>query len=418
MNNPSSYAFNVDALLPSETEKQAPTKVILPTDLSEDQVEVYNQILTWRHDVNARQYLKVGGYAGTGKTTLVAALARELETQGEAIAYCAFTGKAVNVMSRKLRAAGINGHCSTLHSLMYRPKVEANGSVSGWTKVESLPFTMIVVDEASMVGAELWTDLLSYELPILAVGDHGQLPPVGDSVVNLMANPDLRLERIHRQAEGNPILALAQWVRDGKSHLSYNPIDDRVSFVKSFSHIAERVAEDPRNAAAICYTNKTRVALNNFIRVGMGREARAPQEGDTVVCLRNKKPIFNGMRGVLAHVEDGTDKYLSSGAVVEFTDDNLKLTSKIFRPQFNAPKTFDKLESIPQELFKEPPNSWQSLGMLFDYGYALTCHKAQGSQFRDVVIIWENLFRDADTRNRWMYTASTRAAERLWIVRP
>lgn len=408
--------FNVDKLPATLT--QAPTNrtVIERADLSSDQVEVFDQTMSWYRDPNARQYLKIGGYAGVGKTTLVAGLARELERQGERIAYCAFTGKAVNVMSKKLHAAGVTGWYSTLHALMYRPKSDGNGKITGWEKTDMLPFTLIVVDEASMVGAELWEDLLSYRIPIIAVGDHGQLPPVGDSVVNLMSNPDLRLEKIHRQAEGNPILALAQWVREGNSHLRFTPTDSRVTFIPSAAAIADKLKSDPMNTGAICYTNRTRASLNKMIRAAKGVTSVYPVDDDVVICLKNKKPIFNGMRGIIKNVNLDFDSYDNFKANVDFNDDGIRLSATIHMPQFGLPKTMDDLGPLRLK-YSNPGLSWNQIGMLFDYGYAMTCHKAQGSQFRDVVIIWENLFKDNDTRSRWMYTAVTRAAEQLYIVR-
>ncbi len=111
--------------------------------------------LSGHRDPNARQYLKVGGYAGTGKTTLVGALAKAFEQLGERITYAAFTGKAVNVLQKKLAQVGISGNFSTLHSLMYKPELDPSGKIIGWTKEDEMPYTFIIVDEASMVGAEL-----------------------------------------------------------------------------------------------------------------------------------------------------------------------------------------------------------------------------------------------------------------------
>lgn len=409
--------FSVESLETSNTERAVASRPILRSDLSSDQIPPYDQILSWHIDPNARQYLKLGGYAGTGKTTLVAALALELEKRGERIAYTAFTGKAVNVMSKKLKLAGVDGWYGTLHSLMYRPQIDGNGKVTGWEKTEMLPFTLIIVDEASMVGSELWEDLISYRIPILAVGDHGQLPPVGNSVVNLMANPDLKLEKIHRQAEGNPILAFAQHVREGKPHYKFTPSDARVQFIPSVSAIADRVVMAPMEFAALCYTNKTRAALNKFIRKQRGHESVFPQENDIVICLRNKKPIFNGMRGVLKNVIQSFDAYDKFPADVNFVDDGLKLRATFHMPQFGLSKTFDDLGPLRLK-YSRSSLQWDDIGMLFDYGYAMTCHKAQGSQFKDVVIIYENLFKDNDTRSRWLYTGATRAAERLYIVKP
>ena len=412
------YTFRVE---PLQTEVAPTLPVVRPffrDDLSEDQTSVYDAILSWLDDPNARQFLKLGGLAGTGKTTLIAALAKKLESENQRIAYCAYTGKAVNVLSKKLRTAGVVGDCTTLHSLIYKPRVKSDGSVEGWERKELLSYDLIVVDEASMIGAELWDDLVAYRLPILAVGDHGQLPPVGDSIVNLMHKPDLRLERIHRQAEGNPILAIAQHVRLGGSHYAFEPTDNRVQFIRTFADVCSDVAADPYNAAALCYTNATRVKLNTFVRRSLDRMTHDPYPGDMVVCLKNRKPVFNGMRGrLLVSEEFPDDKWGNFGAVVAFDDERLQLTSKVLRRQFNAPKTIDKLDDI-KATDGTTPNSWHPVGMLFDYGYALTCHKAQGSQFKKVAVIYENLFRDADTRNRWLYTAFTRASDQLYIVRP
>lgn len=413
------YQHRIQWLPATDNVAATATKEIGRSDLSEDQVSVYDSIMSWHDDPNGRQYLKVGGLAGTGKTTLIAAVARELErVNGIHICYAAFTGKAVNVLSKKLNNAGIYGQCSTLHSLMYVPAVDDNGNISGWEKRPALPFDMVVVDEASMVGADLWQDLLSYGLPVLAVGDHGQLPPIGDSVVNLMMSPDLRLERIHRQAEGNPIIAFAQWVRNGKSARNFQPSDSRVTFVRSFAEIVGDVVKDADNFAAICYTNKTRVAINTLARRTLGRMLHDPCEGDTVICLKNRKPIFNGMRGVLTSVSEDINEWGGQGVHVSFPDDKLSVVTRTQKQQFNQPKTIDKLDAI-SDSNGQHPNSWHRLGMFFDYGYGMTCHKAQGSQFAKVVVIPDGAlaYADADMRNRWWYTAGTRAAEMLYVVR-
>lgn len=417
--------FRVSPMPNFATELVNPVWTPERADLSNDQVQVFDKVMSWFHDPNARQYLKLGGYAGTGKTTLTACLAHEFEREGKSIAYCAFTGKAVNVLGRKLREAGLDlSFCSTLHSLIYQPKIDNNGNVTGWERKPELPVSMIVVDEASMVGTELWQDLVSYGLPILAVGDHGQLPPVGDQVINLMTDPDLRLERIHRQAEGNPILALAQWVREGKPLRGFEPTDARVSFISAFAEVSSKVASDPNNFVAICYTNRTRCALNRFVRQAMSADNKLsgpmrdnfPKVGDTVICLRNKKPIFNGMRGKLMALDLSPDKWSNAGSMIDFEDDKLRMQGKLFTNQFGNPKTIDKLADVISTE-GETPNGWNQLGMMFDYGYALTAHKAQGSQFRNVCMIYENLFRDNDTRKRWLYTACTRASDTLYMVR-
>jgi exodeoxyribonuclease-5 len=409
---PSDFSFNVRPLNHADNvlASAKPSHMFVRDDMSEDQALVYDQVLAWDSDVNASQTLKLGGYAGTGKTTVLAAIANTLENdRGKHVAYAAFTGKAVNVMSKKLKACGVHGQCMTLHSLMYKPLTNSKGEILDWIKVESLPYSMVVVDEASMVGTELWNDLLSYGLPVLAVGDHGQLPPISESTLNLMTQPDLRLERIHRQAEGNPILELAQFVRNGGNFKKFEPSDSRVSFIPSIDAIAGHLSADANNRVAICYTNKIRTQINAYLRDQQDKLA----VGETIICLKNRKPIFNGMRGALSYLDTDIDKFTNVGAVVDFVDDNLRLVCEVNLHQFGMPSLETKLANIPG-----PPYTWQQVGMLFDYGRAMTCHKSQGSQFKEVAVVFENaLYRDVEFARRWMYTAVTRASEKVYLVR-
>lgn len=263
-----------------------------------------------------------------------------------------------------------------------------------------------------MVGEEIWKDLLATNVPVLAVGDHGQLPPVGSGAMNLLQVPDLRLEKIHRQAAGNPIIALAHHVRGGGQPRTFRSPDDRVSIVKTFPEVAEIIAAGGLDAAGICYFNKTRVAMNAIVRRTRGFEGPSPDPTDIVVCLKNQRPLFNGMRGVVREVGGATDENHRLDMVVDFPDDQLRCVGKLQLHQFNRDKTFDDLTKIPGK-----PQTWSQAGLLFDYGYATTCHKFQGSQARHVIVRHEIFWRDdEDTRRRWAYTAFTRASERLWII--
>src|SRR5690606_24251481 len=182
-------------------------------DLSPDQMEVYEKLLRWALDPDHEsQYLTLGGYAGTGKSTLVALLARRL-TETTRVAFCAYTGKAANVVQRKLAEAGVTpAFCGTLHSLRYSAEVDGKtGRLVGFWPKDDLDADLVVVDEASMVGETIWSDLLQTGKKVLAVGDHGQLEPVEGEMISLVKDPVLRLEKIHRQAEGNPIIRFASF---------------------------------------------------------------------------------------------------------------------------------------------------------------------------------------------------------------
>lgn len=422
-----------------EEENAGLTAIAQPTGigrdmLSEDQAKVFDSVLSWFGDVNARQYLTVGGLAGTGKSTTVAALAAKLQSLGYSVAFAAYTGKAASVLKQKLSKLGISpAFCGTLHSLMYQPDIdEETGKVKGWIKKERLGpapnfknldidneeelYKLIVVDEASMVGEDMWNDLVSYDVPILAVGDHGQLPPVSKSNVNLMAKPDLKLERIHRQAAGNPILALAHHVRTGGHPRGFQSSDDRVSYARSFPEVVHLFNDGSLDKAVLCFSNKMRIQLNAIVRASRGFQGPAPDPSDVVICLRNAKPIFNGMRGVYESGVLELDQFDRMPAVIGFPDDKLRIRGKVCFHQFGREKTFDSTLDIPVSQGKEKPEGWRDAGLLFDFGYAMTCHKAQGSQFQTAIVMTQAFFREEDTRRRWYYTAVTRAAERLIVI--
>lgn len=440
--------------------KSAPAVPTFTRDaLSGDQVHVYDQVLAWFKDPNRRQDLKFGGLAGTGKTTLVSVLAVELLKRDVPVVFGAFTGKAANVLGRKLKASNIKADCKTLHSLLYQAIVHdhkeasSKGCVNGskcpklgrierWQLRNEIEAGLIVVDEASMVNKDLWEDLLSFGVPVLAVGDHGQLPPIGSGKdnVNLMSKPDLVLEKIHRQAAGNPILALAHHVRAGKRLDRFEATDDRVTFGQNFATVLESAIANVRataetappgpfglqpfynallNRAVICGKNATRATINRLFRRLLGYEGDAPDPGDIVIALKNFKPVFNGMRGIFegADYDYETNEYGAFAGHVLFPDDGLRIRGDICYPQFGREKTYEHPRDVPHPPTVEPAPKWDMTGLLLDFGYALTCHKAQGSQWADVVVCAYDTFGTADDRKRWLYTAVTRAAERLVVVR-
>jgi exodeoxyribonuclease-5 len=423
-NNPH---FTAKVLREADDSSAAVGAPVTASMLSPDQAAVFDKVMEFVKDDNygTGSYLTLGGLAGTGKTTLVAVLANELDASK--IAFAAFTGKAASVLSRKLRESGVkNPQCSTLHRLMYKPRIGKDGQIAGWDLQDSLPgIKLIVVDEASMLSTELWLDLQTFNIPILAVGDHGQLPPVGKKEDNpgLMNDPMLRLEQIHRQAIGNPIIALAHHVRQGGNirGAQIDRYDTRVQFAKSaidavamMGGIAA-IREKPLDVGVICGRNATRMRINEAVRMQLGYSGPVPDPGDVVIALRNFPPIFNGLRGIFRG-PTGTPAYDANeyGAfkgAIELPDENLLIEGDINYHQFGREKTFGIPKEIPGE-----PTSFRQAGTLWDFGYAMTCHKAQGSQFEQCVVLSGDTFGDSDTRKRWLYTAVSRASEKLILI--
>lgn len=416
----------------SDDAEELPSKPrIALGDLSDDQKAAYDQVYDWIADPTGRPILTLGGFAGTGKTTLISLVVR---SAGH-VACCAYTGKAANVLRQKLRLQGVRPeYCGTIHRLIYRPMVDEKGTLKGWEQVEELDYDLIVVDEASMVDEELFEHLQSYGIPILAVGDHGQLPPVKGSF-NLMSNPVIKLERIHRQAQDNPIIRLSEQIRhNGGSAIPYG----NVFGIRDISmHFVGLFKQAPLRTGILCFTNKKRCNLNSTLR-GAVIDTQSAKEviakDEVVVCLKNTRfgmeYVFNGMRGVVGEVggtyrvQFGLDSFEEDQvhkatervrAEVLFPDDRLLLHGRINKFQFGRDKTISSFE----ELGLPEKTAWPDLGMLFDYGYAMTCHKAQGSEFDTVGVVLENMsYVDEDYRRRWLYTAITRASQNLYLIRP
>jgi exodeoxyribonuclease V len=283
-------------------------------------------------------------------------------------------------------------------------------------------YSLIIADEASMISDELLGDLKSFGVPILAVGDHGQLPPVGENKSTLMVRPDVRLEKIHRQSADNPIILLSARIRETGEIDTKLADGDRFQ-VASLRDLGKLVASrfTPERFAAcdgsilstglIVATNRLRVGLNDQARSSIGTKGGAPKKGEVVICLKNQAPIYNGMRAVLtADSFDLSDDKMA--ADMNFVEDGITTTAtSMFVPQFNEEKTLDV------EALRALGTSYSRAGGLFDFGYSMTCHKAQGSQFPEAVVVADNLGWLRENRARWIYTAVTRAAQRLVVVR-
>lgn len=381
-------------------------------DLSEDQAEVFSAMTEWSH--NPKGILRIGGFAGSGKSTLLGIFAANTKLR---VAYCSFTGRAASVLSRKLRAAGSPSQATTIHRLIYLPIIQPKTDrILGWKRRPRLndEFDLVVIDEASMVSGALLEDLLTYEVPILAVGDHGQLPPVADSG-DLMRDPDLRLEQIHRQAAGNPIIQLAHRVRQTGELEGFEDAE-RIVFAhrKNFGSIygEETRFLGPIDVGVICWTNKNRILLNGLARKALGFRG-PPGAGEIVICLRNEPPIFNGMRGRLVAPAAQGKKPWELEAQIEYPEEGLPPRLQVLcAAQFNREKTYESVEELQERGIEV--ESIKAAGSFFDFGYAMTCHKSQGSSFETVILYLDRRGNPDDEQwRRWAYTAATRASERL-----
>ena len=339
---------------------------------SPDQVKARDGIMAWQKNNDGIEVLTVGGWAGTGKTALTGRVAYDFIKEGVTVAFATPTGKAAQVLKKALARGGVlDAPVTTIHGLVYKPVEDPKtGRVIRWEPRRELDCDLVVVDEASMVSQDVLKTLRSFGVPILAVGDHGQLPPVGEST-GLMTNPDFRLEKIHRQAAGNPIIRLSTLIRNGAPNEALkafiDDIDDpRVRYTKNRTQAIEFGAPP---GALITYTNKLRTALNRDIRhdkFGYTDDID-PQPGEVVICLKNKRLddgrlMANGLRGTVKSCAPGQQHTYKM--TVEF-DEPVGLVEDIdvCTHQFLRDKTFAGFDEVPGK-----HSSWWSVGALLDFG--------------------------------------------------
>ena len=372
---------------------------------SPQQDEALKAVARWLKDGRTPLF-RLFGYAGTGKTTLARYFAEHVDGD---VQFAAFTGKAAQV----LRSKGAT-NARTIHSLIYRPRGEEEVADETTGKTSFAPTfslnrqspvaraKLIIVDECSMVDEQLGRDLMSFGTPILVLGDPGQLPPISGGGFFTDAEPDMLLTEIHRQARDNPIIAMALDVREGRE-LMYG--DYGTAQVIAKGDVTQDLVLDADQV--LVGTNRTRRRYNMRLRELKGFTASYPQAGDKLVCLRND-PAKGLLNGSLWKVMTASRETVKPGI-------NILVTPEEDDPDRGAAKI-----KLLKAAFEDPEADipWQTKKRFddFDYGYALTVHKAQGSQW-DNVVLFDESFAFRDTRERWLYTAITRAAERLTVVR-
>ena len=343
-------------------------------------------------EAGAPQVFRLFGYAGTGKTTLARHIGDHVD--GE-VAFGAFTGKAASV----LRAKGCR-EAGTIHAMIYRARESDEGGPL-FTINRSGPAAkadLVVIDECSMVDEELGRDLLSFGKPVLVLGDPAQLPPVKGGGFFTEAEPDVMLTEVHRQARDNPIIRLSMAVREGRG-LDLGAHGE--------SRVLRRRELDPdtvmRADQVLVGLNRTRRLFNARIRTLRGHGDPMPVAGEKLVCLRNEKTkgLLNG--GLWTVKERLPDR---EGHVVMRVASEESPAASV---RVSVPAAFfeGREEEIPFSVRREADE--------FTYGYALTVHKAQGSQW-DEVALFDESWAFREHRARWLYTGLTRAAARITVV--
>lgn len=393
--------------------------------LSENQEKAITAVLN-RFNQN-KKYAVISGWAGTGKSTIVKEIVRRLPVHKESVVFAAFTGKACEVLKRHG-----NDEVSTLHKLLYKSILRPDGTYLR-RAVTEIPYRVVVVDECSMIPLEM-VDILNslHDVFVIYLGDDAQLPPIKKDADNhLLDNPLVKLTEIFRQEGDSDIIDVATDIREGRP-LNYFKGRDVQIIPKTDLSDGMLLWAD----VVICATNKTRHYLNKYIRELKGMSGEIA-EGEKVICLHNnwdkesdpdEYPLINGTIGYISQIHEGHisfPKYLvGTNAVNEMPiytyhfqseDNQMYYNVNVDKQQFLTEKPFFDGTQV-YRILKNP--KWNSqLPDQMTYGYAMTAWKAQGSQWPKVLVYEESFPYEKDTRQKFLYTAVTRATEKLVIVR-
>lgn len=372
------------------------------------------------------KYTVISGYAGTGKTTLVKFIIDALSNYNidakTEVCYAAYTGKAAEVLRKKG-----NKNAITLHKLLYDFFPKRDGTFFRKPK-EELEYKIVVVDEVSMAPKELMERLFKYNVYVICLGDPFQLPPIDKKEDNhLLDNPHIFLDEVMRQAAESEIIQLTMKIRN----------KEPIPFIQGKE--VQVIKKEELNTGMLLWadqilvaTNNTRNNINQQIRQLLGKGDK-PEEGDKIICLRNywensdikgENILVNGTVGYIKDCYSYSVKPKLPGKNINIDVLNANFTT-------DDGINFGSLEIDKQMLSTEKPCvDWKTSFMLskkykennpvpkeFAYAYAVTCHKAQGSEWDKVLVIEERFPFDEEEHARWLYTACTRAANKLVLVR-
>ncbi|MDR0973030.1 MAG: AAA family ATPase [Prevotellaceae bacterium] len=418
------------------------------------------------------------GYAGTGKTSLIGALVKALNTLQRPPVLLAPTGRAAKVF-----ASYAEYPAYTIHKKIYRQR--KFGQESAFSLQENLSqHTLFIIDEASMIANEglggsmfgtgrLLDDLIQYvysssDCRLLLIGDIAQLPPVGEEESPALRTSvlqgygldvtEVNMTEVVRQAHDSGILWNATRLREtlaaGQCHLVpklklRNFADVHiVSGSELLDTLSECYGRDGiEQTAVICRSNKQANAYNEGIRSRILYREEEIERGELLMVVKNNyfwgadhqdiPFIANGDTAVVRRIRRETELYgfrfqdmllafpdynaeelevrllldtLHSPAPSLTREESERLFASVYEDYADVPTKAERMKKI-----KEDP---QYNALQVKYAYAITCHKAQGGQWKNVFIDQGYVTAEQLSPNyyRWLYTAFTRATEHLYLI--
>ena len=368
----------------------------------------------------------ISGYAGSGKSTLVKFIISALNIPEDEVCYVAYTGKAATVLQQK----GCP-NAMTAHKLLYWASPTPSGKFifKPKTKLDD-PYSVIVVDEISMLPKTMWDLLLRHRIYILALGDPEQLPPVDkDEDNHVLDTPHVFLDEIMRQAQESEIIRLSMHVREGKPLDTFQAIGAQVQLYNPREVVSGMYSWADQ---VLCATNAKRVEINNFVRQQKGFLDATPQIGDKIISLRNHWDtmsdagtwaLTNGAIGIITDysVEKVNFPKYVGASNIEYMMTNMSIDEGDKFTQipidYQCLKTGQLTLSPKQTYLVNKNDALPDAPYEFAYAYAITTHKAQGSEWDKILVFEEGFPFKADEHRKWLYTAVTRAREKLVVIK-
>lgn len=362
--------------------------------LTDQQNKAFNLIKDFIKSPN--KVFILSGYAGTGKSTIISKIFEEITDKK--IGVISFTGKSVSILTNK----GIPA--MTIHHFCYEVKKVKEKNIE--FKLLDIPVKkcdVVIVDEASMVDKEMLSDLLKFPHKLIFVGDPFQLPPIGEDPL-LFQSSDFTLTEIIRQNNDSGILNLSMRIRNQEELKEETSSDYIVRELNSMPK-DELVHELLNTDQILTVLNDMRVKLNNNIRKLYKRESELPEVGDKLILTKNlwyiksEQSLVNGLVGTCKYIQPTSYPYGRLGFLPKDYENQVLLDTD--------------LSNFYKEKFDNTPKSYRTAR--FDFAYAITVWKYQGSESDNIVAILPKNIKWVD-KYRLYYTAITRAKKKLTIL--
>jgi len=402
-------------------------KKIIPTEEQSKAIQYCIDYIEGKIGDNGKGYIFISGQAGVGKSEIQKFILNNYES--DEFKLVAYTAKAARVMSEK---SGYES--STIHRLMYTPVTDSKGEIIDWiydrdTLRKNKKLKFVLIDECSMMTEYQLNDLISSGKKIIVFGDYYQLPPINAPQIFTKENADIILSKIHRQAEGNPLIQHLVNLRN-KIDVPYGNFGGKLikvpNVVEYFNNDTKKFLDYDQ---IICGTNNTRKMLNQMIRQIKGIKSDLPTVGEKLICLKNnnKVGVVNGEQFIVKQAPKFYNKKMGLARIYTDINEerNIENHNKKDKGFVFITDNFDNIirERISRYVLPKTVKTLPNGGLIqephyveADFAYSISCHKSQGSEWKNVLIVDESdMF--GEFKYRWLYTAVSRGKESATIIK-